>query len=174
MRYQKNFKPIFLNFFSGLERVAYAAHLWFLRDVWIRTQSASVASGRANDSATHPQAPSLNFVRVKHSQVRDKAVAKLLAGPDSNLGPAPLRYSSRSHSEEDNRRDHNNIWKISSLPEKQARDAWPVYGVREEARFAVSPGRLLRHGKGTPRIWGPWNLRTHGILQSVTEHRTRK
>ncbi len=32
----------------------YVAHLWFLRDVWIRTQSAAVASWRATDLATHP------------------------------------------------------------------------------------------------------------------------
>ncbi len=33
---------------------AYVAHLWFLRDVWIQTQSADVASRRANNLATHP------------------------------------------------------------------------------------------------------------------------
>ncbi len=45
-------------FFGGLECVghsfAYVAHLWFLRDVWIRTQSAAVAFWRAADLATHP------------------------------------------------------------------------------------------------------------------------
>ncbi len=49
---------LFLVFFGGLECVghsfAYVAHLWFLRDVWIRTQSAAVASWRATDLATHP------------------------------------------------------------------------------------------------------------------------
>ncbi len=48
----------FLFFFGGLECVghsfAYVAHLWFLRDVWIRTQSAAVASWCATDLATHP------------------------------------------------------------------------------------------------------------------------
>ncbi len=48
----------FCIFFGGLECVghsfAYVAHLWFLRDVWIRTQSAAVASWRATDLATHP------------------------------------------------------------------------------------------------------------------------
>ncbi len=46
------------NFFGGLDRVghsfAYVAHLLFLRDVWIRTQSAAVASWCATDWATHP------------------------------------------------------------------------------------------------------------------------
>jgi hypothetical protein len=45
-------------FFGGLECVghsfAYVAHLRFLRDVWIRTQSAAVASWRATNLATHP------------------------------------------------------------------------------------------------------------------------
>jgi hypothetical protein len=45
-------------FFGRLECVghsfAYVAHLWFLRDVWIRTQSTAVASWRATDLATHP------------------------------------------------------------------------------------------------------------------------
>ncbi len=54
-----NFKMFFfVYFFGGLECVghsfAYVAHLWFLRDVWIRTQSAAVASWRATDLATHP------------------------------------------------------------------------------------------------------------------------
>ena len=48
----------FFFFFGGLECVghyfAYVAHVWFLRDVWIRTQSAAVASWRATDFATHP------------------------------------------------------------------------------------------------------------------------
>jgi hypothetical protein len=48
----------FVYFFGGLECVghsfAYVAHLWFLRDIWIRTQSAAVASWRATDLATHP------------------------------------------------------------------------------------------------------------------------
>ncbi len=56
--------PIFLYLYffflggGGLECVghsfAYVAHLWFLRDVWIRTQSAAVASKRATYLATHP------------------------------------------------------------------------------------------------------------------------
>ncbi len=49
---------IFCIFFGRLECVGHSfanvAHLWFLRDVWIRTQSAAVISGRANDLATHP------------------------------------------------------------------------------------------------------------------------
>ncbi len=53
----------FAYFFGGLEcaghSFAYVAHLWFLRDVWIRTQSAAVASWRATDLATHPQYVSL-------------------------------------------------------------------------------------------------------------------
>ncbi len=48
----------FVYFFGGLEcfdhSFAYVAHLWFLRDVWIRSQSAAVASWRATDLATHP------------------------------------------------------------------------------------------------------------------------
>ncbi len=48
----------FVYFFGGLECVghsfAYVAHLWFLRDVWIRTQSTAVASWSATDLATHP------------------------------------------------------------------------------------------------------------------------
>ena len=48
----------FVYFFGGLECVghsfAYVAHLWFLRDVWIRTQSAAVASWRATGLAIHP------------------------------------------------------------------------------------------------------------------------
>ncbi len=50
----------FVYFFGGLECVGhsfpYVAHLWFLRDVWIRTQSAAVASWRVTDLATHPSA----------------------------------------------------------------------------------------------------------------------
>jgi hypothetical protein len=33
---------------------AYAALLWFLKDVWIRTQRAAVPSRRATNVATHP------------------------------------------------------------------------------------------------------------------------
>ncbi len=44
------FKLFFCIFFGGLEFVghsfAYVAHLWFLRDVWIQTQSTAVASWR--------------------------------------------------------------------------------------------------------------------------------
>ncbi len=44
-------------FFGGLECVghsfAYVAHIVFLRDVWIRTKRAAVASGRATNLATH-------------------------------------------------------------------------------------------------------------------------
>jgi hypothetical protein len=50
--------PFFVYFFGGLVWVghsfAYVAHLWFLRDVWIRTQSAAVASGCATNFATNP------------------------------------------------------------------------------------------------------------------------
>ncbi len=49
---------LFCIFFGGLQCVshsfAYVSHLWFLRDVWIRTQSAAVASGRAADLAINP------------------------------------------------------------------------------------------------------------------------
>jgi hypothetical protein len=44
-------------FYSGLQCVghsfAYVTHLVFLRDVWIRTQRATVASRRATNLATH-------------------------------------------------------------------------------------------------------------------------
>ncbi len=49
---------LYIFFGGGLECVghsfAYVAHLWFLRDVWIRTQSTAVASWHATDLATHP------------------------------------------------------------------------------------------------------------------------
>ncbi len=55
----------YIIFFGGLECVghsfAYVAHLWFLRNVWIRTQSAAAASWRATDLATHPK----SFAREK-------------------------------------------------------------------------------------------------------------
>jgi hypothetical protein len=58
---QDNFLFFFVYFFGGLECVghsfAYVAHLWFLRDVWIRTQSTAAASWRATDLATHPSLP---------------------------------------------------------------------------------------------------------------------
>ncbi len=48
----------FLFFFGELEcaghSYAYVAHVLFLRDVWIRTQKATIASRRANSLATHP------------------------------------------------------------------------------------------------------------------------
>ncbi len=54
----KIFFFFFVYFFGGLECVghsfAYVAHLWFLRDVWIRTQSTAVASWHATDLATYP------------------------------------------------------------------------------------------------------------------------
>ncbi len=57
-RRDANLKLFFVYCFGGLECVghsfAYVAHLLFLRDVWIRTQSAAVASWRATDLATHP------------------------------------------------------------------------------------------------------------------------
>jgi hypothetical protein len=47
----------FVYFFGGLECVGhsftYVAHFVFLRDVWIRTQRAAVASRRATNLATH-------------------------------------------------------------------------------------------------------------------------
>ncbi len=57
-QYNKHWWTAFsVYFFGGLECVghsfAYVAHLWFLRDVWIRTQSTAVASWRATDLATH-------------------------------------------------------------------------------------------------------------------------
>jgi hypothetical protein len=46
------------SFLGGLECVghsfAYVAHFVFLRDVWIRTQRAAVASRRATNLACHP------------------------------------------------------------------------------------------------------------------------
>ncbi len=60
----------FVYFFGGLQCVghsfAYVAHLWFLRDVWIRTQSTAVASWRATDLATHPSTPC--FIHVGKSE----------------------------------------------------------------------------------------------------------
>ncbi len=57
-------------FFGGLECVghsfAYVAHLWFLRDVWIRTQSTAVASWRATDLATHPSQISHPSLSLSH------------------------------------------------------------------------------------------------------------
>ncbi len=64
-RYIRNTDPqpwwkhfFFVYFFGGLECVghsfAYVAHLWFLRDVGIPTQSAAVASWSAIDLATLP------------------------------------------------------------------------------------------------------------------------
>jgi hypothetical protein len=48
---------IFYIFFGGLEYVshsfAYVAHFVLLRDVWIRTQRAAVASRRATNLDTH-------------------------------------------------------------------------------------------------------------------------
>ncbi len=45
-------------FLGRLECVGHSftnvAHLWFLRDVWIRTQSAAGASGRTSNLVTHP------------------------------------------------------------------------------------------------------------------------
>jgi hypothetical protein len=47
----------FVYFFGGKECVgyslAYVAYFVFMRDVWIRTQRAAVASRRANNLATH-------------------------------------------------------------------------------------------------------------------------
>ncbi len=63
----------FVYFFGGLECVghsfAYVAHLWFLRDVWIRTQSAGVASWRATDLATHP---SIHNVKLLQNMVSNR------------------------------------------------------------------------------------------------------
>ncbi len=48
---------------GGLECVghsfAYVAHFVFLRDVWIRTQTAAVATRRASNLTTHPPSPDL-------------------------------------------------------------------------------------------------------------------
>ncbi len=50
-------KCYFLYFFGGLECIghsfAYVVDLVFLKDVWIRTQRAAVASRRATNLATH-------------------------------------------------------------------------------------------------------------------------
>ncbi len=60
----------FCIFFGGLECVghslAYVAHLWFLRDIWIRTQSDAVASWRATDLATHPSDLATHPDRLSH------------------------------------------------------------------------------------------------------------
>ncbi len=50
-------KFFFLYYFGGLECVGqsfdYVAHFVFLRDVWIRTQTAAVASRRATSLVNH-------------------------------------------------------------------------------------------------------------------------
>ena len=55
--FRENSRALLCIFFGVLECVGHSfanvAHLWFLRDVWIRTQSAAVASGRATNLATH-------------------------------------------------------------------------------------------------------------------------
>ncbi len=60
----------FVYFFGGLECVghsfAYVADLWFLRDVWIRTQSTAVASWRAIDLSTHPSNLATHSSRLSH------------------------------------------------------------------------------------------------------------
>jgi hypothetical protein len=47
----------FIYFFGGLEcvghSIGYVAHFVFLRDVWIRTQRAAIASRRAINLATY-------------------------------------------------------------------------------------------------------------------------
>jgi hypothetical protein len=52
---------IFFVFFGVLECVghtfAHVAHLIFLRDVWIKTLRAAVASRRSTDLATHDPSP---------------------------------------------------------------------------------------------------------------------
>ncbi len=78
----------FVYFFGGLECVghsfAYVAHLWFLRDVWIRTQSTAVASWRATDLATHPYLshPSLTYISSK------------VLGSDWRVLPLPSSFTS--------------------------------------------------------------------------------
>ncbi len=51
------FSQFFCIYFGGQECVghsfAYVGHFVFLRDVWIRTQSAAVASRRATNLATY-------------------------------------------------------------------------------------------------------------------------
>ncbi len=72
---------LFCIFFGGLECVghsfAYVAHFVFLRDVWIRTQRAAVASRRATNLATYlpepPILPPACRVRMKRGiRLRDK------------------------------------------------------------------------------------------------------
>jgi hypothetical protein len=56
--YEYMYVNFFCIFFGGLECVghsfAYVAHFVFLRDAWIRTQSAAVASKRATNSNPSP------------------------------------------------------------------------------------------------------------------------
>ncbi len=88
----------FVYFFGGLD----CAHLWFLRDVWIRTQSAAVASWRNTDLATHPSV--MVFCSKIHSLKVDSGIrlshrsARLhyrLAGRHDN----PMRESTISPSQ---------------------------------------------------------------------------
>ncbi len=66
-------------FFGGLECVghsfAYVAHLWFWRDVWIRTQSAAEAIGRATNLATHTDKKE-NQVFLIYKEIQSGADAK--------------------------------------------------------------------------------------------------
>ncbi len=49
---------------------AYVAHLWVLRDVWIRTQTAVVATNPSSDQLSHPDRPAFteqeNMERMKN------------------------------------------------------------------------------------------------------------
>ncbi len=58
----KRFQDFILYILLAAHSFAYAAHFWFLRDVWIWTQSAAVASWRATDLATHPNKTCLKNV----------------------------------------------------------------------------------------------------------------
>ncbi len=62
-------RMFFVDFFCGRESVghffAYVAHFEFLRDVWIRTQRAAVASRRATSPATHL---SIAYIWSSHQQ----------------------------------------------------------------------------------------------------------
>jgi hypothetical protein len=69
---------LFLSFFEyflgGLKCVshsfAYVTYFVFLRDVWIRTQRAAVASRRATNLATHLPSPYLTANHLFHTEKR--------------------------------------------------------------------------------------------------------
>ncbi len=91
----------FVYFFSGLECVghsfAYVAHLWFLRDVWIRTQSAAVASWRATDLATQPSMYGQICLLLKYDQFFLLQIYNMLPYCCATAGKAPTHQVSGSN-----------------------------------------------------------------------------